>query len=879
MLLVTAVGWGCSSDSTAPEPDPDPVATSIQVTPTSVALEAIGATATVAAVVLDQDGAPIAGASVIWASLDETVATVTAAGGVITAVGVGATTARASSGPLTADVAVTVSQTPASVVVTPATGELLPGATLALSAVVSDTNGNDVAGAAVTWSSGDAAVASVDASTGVVTAVAEGTASIIATAGGATGEAAITVLAPPPDLVIDADGTLGGTVNAGAFSVLPGVTVTLSDDLELRAAGPVTIQGSIVGDCLGVAIESGTAVTLDGASIDAACGIAPSSDDAPGLSIFGPGELTVSTSAIRGSGAVFVGNGPEPDIGALLPPAAELSRQNGFREAGGLRAADASPAACVFENTTIESTGAADGADPADAFRARSVFVSCTADALLENLTVTGAAGNSAPPVVVEGSVAAAKGGESGGFAVVEIDGVATLRGVVSLVGGDAGHGGDATAAPFEPGASATAEGGFGGGGGLPSLRASSVSIATDATLALSLGAGGNGGSATAVAVDGSAGMPGGNAKAVAGPPNRRYPEGSFSIVTSAGSAAFVGATVDAASATRIQVSPITAGSSGDALAIAGRGGDGAAAGAAGAAGGSAEATAHPGGASEIKNLRDEIPDPVVTLGSGGSATWRGGQGGNGVTDICAAGGAGGPGGSALGTGAGSAGSAGPLPGVVLVPGTDGERSFDDFGNGGNGASGTTSAGAAGPGGAVDDALLEGLEPSETADSFNPGAPGGQIDCATAQILALAWTLTADENGHAPFIAFQAVAQALFRLQFEALTIIMRQGGLVPDLDGTLTAPNGAPVGPETAITAGSYGFEMSGEGVVAGFSGVRVTFIGTVDLDDQGNVINLSGEVVVDADNDTLPANGMGERNPAVYQVTGTPQSGAGGR
>jgi len=79
------------------------------------------------------------------------------------------------------------------VIVTPATAQLSGvGATVQLSAQVLDQNGRTMASAAVTWSSGSAAIATVDAS-GLVTALGQGTATITAMAGQASGTSEITV--------------------------------------------------------------------------------------------------------------------------------------------------------------------------------------------------------------------------------------------------------------------------------------------------------------------------------------------------------------------------------------------------------------------------------------------------------------------------------------------------------------------------------------------------------------------------------------------------------------------------------------------------------------------------------------------------------------
>jgi DNA/RNA endonuclease G (NUC1) len=108
---------------------------------------------------------------------------------------------------------------PATVTVEPATADVLVGATLSLTATARDADDNTVA-TEITWTSSDAAIASVNAS-GVVTGVAAGTVTITATsANEISGTASITVVdAPPPpvgaDVVISQ--IYGGGGNAGAL--------------------------------------------------------------------------------------------------------------------------------------------------------------------------------------------------------------------------------------------------------------------------------------------------------------------------------------------------------------------------------------------------------------------------------------------------------------------------------------------------------------------------------------------------------------------------------------------------------------------------------------------------------------------------------------
>ncbi len=103
------------------------------------------------------------------------------------------------SGGLLADTAaVTVIQVPvASVAVSPAVASVQVGQMAQFSATLQDANGNALTGRTVTWSSSDAAVATVNGS-GLVTGVAAGSATITATSEGKSGTAAVTVTAPNP---------------------------------------------------------------------------------------------------------------------------------------------------------------------------------------------------------------------------------------------------------------------------------------------------------------------------------------------------------------------------------------------------------------------------------------------------------------------------------------------------------------------------------------------------------------------------------------------------------------------------------------------------------------------------------------------------------
>ena len=197
VLVAVALAKGCGDgDSPTAPPTPEPARpTTVTVSPATTGLTALGATVQLAAEVRDQNASVMAGVTITWTSSADGVATVDAAG-LVTAAGNGAATITASAGSASGSAAVTVTQSVVSVDVSPSATELTAlGATVQLTAEAFDENGHAVAGAEFSWESSDAAVATVDTS-GLVTAVAEGVATITASAGSASGSAVVTVMQP-----------------------------------------------------------------------------------------------------------------------------------------------------------------------------------------------------------------------------------------------------------------------------------------------------------------------------------------------------------------------------------------------------------------------------------------------------------------------------------------------------------------------------------------------------------------------------------------------------------------------------------------------------------------------------------------------------------
>ncbi|MBK7907397.1 MAG: Ig-like domain-containing protein [Gemmatimonadetes bacterium] len=226
--LVTAVANGSTQitasasgvTSTAVTVTVAQVVANVTPTPASVAFGAIGSTRQLAAALVDSSGAPVAGApAVTWTREGTGTTASVSAGGLATAIAAGATdTAVATAGGRTARIPISVTQVIASISVSPTPADTLRTTTRSkqYSAAAADSLGNPIAGASLTWSSSAPAVATVGAGTGLATAVADGSADIIASAGSVTGQRTLVVrryastfgLTPPSGTITTALGTV-----------------------------------------------------------------------------------------------------------------------------------------------------------------------------------------------------------------------------------------------------------------------------------------------------------------------------------------------------------------------------------------------------------------------------------------------------------------------------------------------------------------------------------------------------------------------------------------------------------------------------------------------------------------------------------------------
>ena len=230
-ITVVAQGSG-----TAPAPAP---VTSVSLSPSTAALS-VGQTAQLSATLRDASGNTLTGRTITWSSSNTAVATVTQAGAV-TGVASGSATITATSEGVSGTAAVTVAAAApvpvASVTVTPASASLTTGQGTQLQATLRDANGNILTGRTITWTSSNAAVATVSAS-GYVTSVAPGSATITATSGGVSGSAAISVAAPAPAPVASV------AVTPASVSLSTGQGTQLQ--VALRDALGNTLSGRVV---------------------------------------------------------------------------------------------------------------------------------------------------------------------------------------------------------------------------------------------------------------------------------------------------------------------------------------------------------------------------------------------------------------------------------------------------------------------------------------------------------------------------------------------------------------------------------------------------------------------------------------------------------
>lgn len=227
----------------------------------------VGTSRTLSAVLRDASGTILTGRALAWSSSNVGVASVSSTG-VVIGLAPGTTTISATSEGRVGTAIVVVLERLASVVIlTPGSGSLVVGTTQALTAQVTDAQGNLLTNRPITFSSDAPSVASVN-TTGVVTALAPGSARITASSEGRIGVATFQVIPVPvatvqitpstPVLIPGATTQLTAVARSAAGTVLAGRQVTW------LSGAPSVVTVSAAG--LVSAVGPGTALVL--ATID-----------------------------------------------------------------------------------------------------------------------------------------------------------------------------------------------------------------------------------------------------------------------------------------------------------------------------------------------------------------------------------------------------------------------------------------------------------------------------------------------------------------------------------------------------------------------------------------------------------------------------------
>ena len=274
--LITGVGAGGAVITAASEGKTAVVAmtvtsvpvASVTVTPASDTVT-VASTLQLSAVAKDAAGGTLTGRVISWSTSDPARATVSSTG-LVTGVTPGEVTITAAAEGKSGAASITVKPKPVgTVVITPAQVSLQVGQTRQLSVQVMDDQGNVLTGRPVTFTTDGASIATVSA-TGLVTAIAQGSAKITATSEGKTGTADVTVTTVPvasvtvapaqATLAIGQTIALTATARDASGNVLPGRPVSWTSGAPSVATVSPTGTVTAVGAGTGVLIFA----TVDG---------------------------------------------------------------------------------------------------------------------------------------------------------------------------------------------------------------------------------------------------------------------------------------------------------------------------------------------------------------------------------------------------------------------------------------------------------------------------------------------------------------------------------------------------------------------------------------------------------------------------------------
>ena len=273
LATITASTEGASAQKIMSVSDaPQAQSASVTVSPAVSSIDA-GKTTQLNAIARDESGNMLV-RSFTWTSSNSSIATVSQSG-LVTTIAAGAVTIRAATDAVSGVAQITVlpvtNNDVASVTVTPGQTAVLTGGSSVLTATVRNAQGAVLAGRTITWMSENAGVVSVSPA-GLVTGVSVGSTVIVASSGGASGSAVVTVSvpsAPAPEPVASITITPGSasiskdgaaqfvaTLRDGSGAVLTGRTVTWVSSNPLIST--VAADGRVLGVSAGTAVITAT---------------------------------------------------------------------------------------------------------------------------------------------------------------------------------------------------------------------------------------------------------------------------------------------------------------------------------------------------------------------------------------------------------------------------------------------------------------------------------------------------------------------------------------------------------------------------------------------------------------------------------------------
>ena len=248
------------------------------------------------AVARDSAGSILTGRAIAWSSSDTSVAVIDRSG-TVTPRAIGLVQIVASVDGVSGRATLSVTALPpapvAAVAVSLGKSSIIVGETTTAAAVARDSSGALLTGRQVTWSSKDTLVATMDPVTGVVTSHAIGSASIVATVDGVSGQAGLTVSAAPAPRVASV------TVSLNRSSIIVG------DTAQAIAVARDSAGAVLTGRVVFWSSSSATVATVDG-----------STGKITGRGV-GTAQIAALVDGTVGSAAITVQGPPPPRVASV----------------------------------------------------------------------------------------------------------------------------------------------------------------------------------------------------------------------------------------------------------------------------------------------------------------------------------------------------------------------------------------------------------------------------------------------------------------------------------------------------------------------------------------------------------------------------------